>query len=142
MLPIIGYGWTRLAAAVGTPSSVGVDPPEPFWLRITRLHTHEDQIRGATGVVEQAGRLLNGLWATFCVRDGGGANFYNLTTQPAKHNIRIGSSEPVVAIAGESVPMVEWIQFQGVETLSGIAYIAESAECLGKVLERDRYPDG
>jgi hypothetical protein len=136
VLPIIGFGWSELKRGGEFPDEVGIDPPEPFCVRITKFHCHENQIRGAIGTIEQDGHSLNGKWAAFCARDGGGGDFYNLTTKPTKHNVRIGGSEPVIEVGGDSVPMVEWIQFEGVDVLSGIGYVAESIDWIREVFER------
>lgn len=130
VMPVIGYGWSRIPKSNSIEQQTGIDPPAPFGLKIEKLHFHKSEIRAVTGAIECEGHPLHGLWASLVVRDGGGVDWHNFTDKTAKHNVHIGKSMPIIEISDAEVPMVEWVQFEGVETLLGMAYVAESRELL------------
>ncbi len=61
---------------------------------------------------------------------------YDLTVRPGKYNVSIGGRKPTITIDPEHLPMPEWMQFEGVEVLSGLGYIVDSETSLEEIFRR------
>jgi hypothetical protein len=87
------------------------------------------------GTVEEKGHLSHGKWVAFCLRDRG-EDIYDLAARPGKYNLSIGGNKPAISIDPENLPMPEWMQFEGVEVLSGLGYIVEAETSLEEIFRR------
>jgi len=137
ILPTTGFGWNKMPP--NTPklqSGDSIEPPSPFYARISEFAYLEGEIRGGIGIIDQKGHPLNGEWFGFCVRDGMGTLTCNFSTYPANNNISIGMTKPAIKIDQKKLAMPEWIQFEDASHLSGLGYIVESSTTLEEIYER------
>ena len=112
--PVYGWGWSRLdAPEIPVPAEVdGV--PRPFHCRIRDFFYFRDELRGATGRVEESGHVYDGLWVVFSTRMAG---TYEFTDNPPYCDVQIGSDTPVG----------EWPEFtSGSPIVNGFGYVGKS----------------
>lgn len=138
ILPIIGFGWSRIAPdSFSDLSGTAIEPPAPFQVRLMEFYYFLGKIKAGAGIVEENNHPLDKKWAAFCIRDRG-EDLYNLTTNPGKYNVAIGDNKPTIKIDPDNLPMPQWMQFQGTPCLSGLGYIVESPTSLEEIHKRIR----
>jgi len=137
VLPIEGFGWSRISSGMPpTQSGDWIEPPSPFYARITEFHSFHGKIKAGIAMIEEQHHPLDNQWVAFCIRDGGGEWVHNLTTNPASYNVRIGNEKPSIQIDPEKLSMPEWMQFGSSLILSGEGYILDSRTTLEEVFKR------
>ena len=136
VMPVEGFGWCQTGSGA-PPNQPGdwMEPPAPFHTRIVEFHDFQGGIKAGVGTVEEKGHPSDGRWVAFCLRDRG-EDMYDLTVRPGKYNVSIGGKKPTITIDPEHLPMPEWMQFEGVEVLSGLGYIVDSETSLEEIFRR------
>ena len=136
VLPVEGFGWCQTGPEA-PPAQPGDwrEPPAPFHARVAEFHYFRGRIKAGLGTVEEKGHPSDGKWVAFCLRDRG-EDMYDLAARPGKYNVSIGGKKPAITIDPENLSMPEWMQFGGVEVLSGLGYIVESEISLEEIFRR------
>ena len=136
VLPVEGFGWCRTGPGA-PPDQPGdwMEPPTPFHARVAEFHYFRGGIKAGVATVEENGHPSDGKWVAFCLRDQG-EDVYDLAARPGKYNVSIGGKKPAITIDPERLPMPQWMQFEGVEVLSGLGYIVDSETSLEEIFKR------
>ena len=126
--PHYGWGWSR-EEAEGEPHQ-SCEPPLPIYMRVHRFFQHNGVLRGAVGVVEEPGYVLDGFWTVLYSRVVGVSD---LTQTPVLSNMFLCPEEPTyVSAPGTDThpPERYWPKWErhGFPQLGGYGVVAETAQ--------------